>query len=336
MSLSKKVPLGIDISKQTFDVALLVGKKQSRSAAAGRSHTQQFVNSAEGFEQLSEWLTSKAVEKVHGCMEATNVYGHQLASYLHGAGHDVSIVNPSRVKGYGQSQLSRTKNDRADAGLIARFCRDLSPSLWQPSPAELVTLQTYARRLGVLETMLTQEKNRLALGEAEFEDEIKAHITFLEAQQTSVKKRLQQHIKGHQELANKQQLLTSIIGIGEQSAAIILSEIGQVERFRAARALAAFAGLTPGERQSGSSIKGKTRLCKIGNARLRKAFYFPALTAIRYCPQIQLFRERLMAAGKNKMQVVGAVMHKLIRVVYGVLKSGQPFDAKKLIPAGGA
>lgn len=327
MSASKQVPLGIDISKQTFDVALIVGKK--------RSHTHQFMNSEAGFEQLSEWLKGKGVENVHGCMEATNVYGHQLASYLYEAGHDVSIVNPSRVKGYGQSQLSRTKNDQADAGLIARFCRDLSPSLWQPSPAELTTLQTYARRLGVLETMLTQEKNRLSLSEAEFEADIRAHITFLEAQQTSVKKRLQQHIERHQELADKQQLLTSITGIGEQSAALILAEIGEVKRFSSARALAAFAGLTPGERQSGSSIKGKTRLCKIGNARLRKAFYFPALTAIRYCPQIQLFRERLMAAGKNKMQVVGAVMHKLIRVVYGVLQSEKPFDAKKLLPTGG-
>ena len=80
-------------------------------------------------------------------------------------------------------------------------------------------------------------------------------------------------------------------------------------------------------------MKGQTRLCKIGNRRLRKAMYFPALNLISRCPQIQVFRERLLAAGKNKMQVVGAVMHKLIRVIYGVLKSGQPFDPKKLLPA---
>lgn len=337
MSPSQKVPLGIDISKATFDVALIRGKKRSRRAAAVSSQTQQFANTAAGFEQLSAWLRSKGVGQVHGCLEATNVYGHGLASYLYEAGHDVSIVNPSRIKGYGQSQLNRTKNDQADAGLIGRFCRDLSPSLWHPSPAEVSKLQKFSRRLGVLETMLTQEKNRLALCEAEadeFKADIEAHIAFLEKQQESVKKRLQQHIQAYEALAKQQQLLTSIVGIGESTAAVILAEIGQIEQFSSARALAAFAGLTPSERRSGSSIHGKTRLCKIGNARLRKAVYFPALTAIRYCPQIQLFRQRLRDAGKNKMQVVGAVMHKLIRVVYGVLKSGKSFEPSKLLATG--
>lgn len=331
MSVSRKVPLGIDISKATFDVALITEKK--------RSLTKQFANGAVGFEQLSVWLEAQGVEQVHGCLEATNVYGHGLASYLYEAGHDVSIVNPSRIKGYGQSQLSRTKNDQADAGLIGRFCRDLSPSLWRPSPAEVSTLQKLFRRLGVLEKMMTQEKNRLALyasEDDEFKADIEAHLAFLKEQQESVKKRSQQHIQRHESLATQQQLLTSIVGIGEQTAAVILAEIGQIEQFSSARALAAFAGLTPSERRSGSSINGKTRLCKIGNARLRKAFYFPALTAIRYCPQIQQFRQRLMDAGKNKMQVVGAVMHKLIRVVYGVLKSGQAFEADKLLPTGSA
>lgn len=328
MTLPNAVPLGIDISKQTFDVALITGKK--------RSPTHQFANTPAGYGQLSEWLSSKQVGQVHGCMEATNVYGHALASYLYEQGHQVSIVNPARVKGYGQSQLSRTKNDRADAGLIGRYCRDLRPSLWQPSPAEVRQLQGFSRRLGALEMMLTQEKNRLALCDAqdELRADIEAHIAFLEAQQAAVKKRSQTHIQTHERLAEQQQLLTSIVGIGEQTAATILAEIGSIELFSSARALAAFAGLTPSERQSGSSIQGKTRLCKIGNPRLRKAFYFPALTAIRYCPQIQQFRARLMAAGKNKMQVVGAVMHKLIRVVYGVLNSGQPFDAQRLAPAG--
>ncbi|UBF29097.1 transposase [Kovacikia minuta CCNUW1] len=97
-------------------------------------------------------------------------------------------------------------------------------------------------------------------------------------------------------------------------------------------ALAAFAGVTPQEHQSGTSVQGKTRLCKIGSLRLRKVLYFPALNLIRRCPQIQAFRDRLLAAGKTKMQVVGAVMHKLIRIIYGVLHSRQPFDPTKLCP----
>jgi transposase len=173
------------------------------------------------------------------------------------------------------------------------------------------------------------------LSDDEFQADIEAHLVFLEEQVASLKKRLQQHIQAHNSLAEQEKLLVSITGIGQKTAAIVLAEIGSVELFGSARQLAAFAGLTPREFQSGSSINGKTRLCKIGNARLRKALYFPALSSIRYSPAMQEFRDRLLSAGKTKMQVVGAVMHKLIRIIYGVLKLGQPFDVTKLMPSKG-
>ena len=172
--------------------------------------------------------------------------------------------------------------------------------------------------------------------EDEFREDIEAHIEFLETQVESLKKRLHEHIKTHESLVQQQTLLVSIAGIGEKTAAIVLAEIGSIELFDSTRQLAAFAGLTPREFKSGSSVNGQTRLCKIGNPRLRKALYFPALTSIRHCPEIQAFRERLIQAGKNKMQVVGAVMHKLIRVIYDVLKSGHPYDPARLMPAGAA
>lgn len=124
----------------------------------------------------------------------------------------------------------------------------------------------------------------------------------------------------------------TIVGVGDYTASVVLTEIGSVTLFSSARQLAAFAGLTPQERLSGTSVQGKTRLCKIGKVRLRKALYFPALNLLRHCPEIQAMRDRLLAAGKTKMQVVGAVMHKLIRVIYGVLHSKQPFDCAKLSP----
>ncbi|WP_017301792.1 IS110 family transposase [Nodosilinea nodulosa] len=318
------VPLGIDISKARFDVALLKERHRAKRA--------KFDNTAAGFDQLKAWLRAQAIEQVHACLEATNTYGHALARYLHHQGHQVSIVNPARIKGYGKSQLSRTKNDAADASLIARFCRDLKPTLWHPAPDEVATLQRLTRRLEALEQMMTQEKNRRELcDDDELRADIDAHIEFLEAQETSLKKRLQQLIQVHDRLAEQQALLESITGIGTQTALTVLGEIGSIEVFGSARQLAAFAGLTPQEFQSGSSIHGKTRLCKIGHARLRKALYFPALVMIRYCPEIQAFRQRLLDAGKQKMQVVGAVMHKLIRIIYGVLSSGKTFDSAKLV-----
>ncbi len=325
MTVSPYVPLGIDISKSTFDVALLNGSKRLKRAP--------FENTATGFAELSQWLQSQGVSPVHGCLEATNIYGHALASYRHQQGHAVSIVNPARIKGYAKSQLSRTQNDRADAALIAKFCRDLKPSRWHPAPEAMTKLQALGRRLGALEQRMTQEKNRLQLGaDQELETDIKAHLEFLEGQVETVKKRLEEHIQAHASLAEQQRLLVSITGIGPTTATTVLGEIGSIQDFDSARQLAAFAGLTPQEYQSGSSLQGKTRLCKIGNARLRKALYFPALVMIRHCPAIQAFRQRLLDAGKEKMQVVGAVMHKLIRVIYGVLKSGQAFDAQKLVP----
>jgi transposase len=318
------VSLGIDISKLTFHAAVLKDDK--------RATVKEFSNDEAGFAELSEWLKVQGVEQVHACLEATSIYGHALASYLHTHGHLVSIVNPARIKGYGQSQLRRTKNDRADAKLIAQFCRDIKPSGWQPSEVVVVELQAFTRRLEALEQMVTQEKNRLSITPESLQTDIEEHIAFLEGQIASVKKRLQTHIQAQPTLNESHQLLTTIVGIGDYTASVILAEIGSITLFASARQLAAFAGLTPQEHQSGTSVAGKTRLCKIGKVRLRKALYFPALNLIRRCPQIQSFRDRLLAAGKTKMQVVGAVMHKLIRVIYGVLHSKLPFDPTKLCP----
>lgn len=319
------VSLGIDMSKASFHAALLKGAKQAI--------VQEFCNSEVGFAALSVWLEQQGIEQVHACLEATSSYGHALASYLHTQGHIVSIVNPARVKGYGQGQLRRTKNDRADAKLIAQFCRDLKPWAWQPTKVAVQQLQALTRRLEALEQMVTQEKNRLSITLDVLRPELEAHIAFMEAQITSVKKRLQAHIKAEATLNHQHQLLTTIVGVGEYTASVVLAEIGSIALFASARQLAAFAGLTPQQHQSGTSVQGRSRLCKIGSVRLRKALYFPALSFIRFCPQIQAFRHRLLAAGKPKMQVVGAVMHKLIRIIYGVLHSGQPFDPAKLAPS---
>ena len=319
------MPLGIDISKTDFHVALLKNAK--------RSKYEHFSNDEDGFQQLSQWLEQQGVEQIHGCLEATSIYGHALALHLHQQGHRVSIVNPLRVKGYAKSQLARTKSDRADAKLSAQFCRDLQPAPWQPSVTEVSQLQGYTRRLDALEHMLTEEKNRLQVTPADLKADIEAHIQFLQEQVATVKKRWREHIQAHEGLPQQHELLTTIVGVGESTAARVLAEIGAIEHFTSARQLAAFAGLTPQEHTSGTSVQGKPRLCKIGNRRLRKALYFPALTCWRRCPQARAFGERLLAAGKTKMQVIGALRHKLIRVIYGIFKSRQPFDPDKLLPS---
>ena len=138
-----------------------------------------FDNSWDGFEKLAKWLNSQSIKQVHACLEATSTYGHPVATYLHNQGQVVSIVNPARIKGFAQSQLSRTKNDRADATIIARFCRALEPEAWTPPEPEVSQLQAYSRRLAALEQMKTQENNRLKTVDPSLKEDIEAHIAFL-------------------------------------------------------------------------------------------------------------------------------------------------------------
>jgi len=116
--------LGIDISKLKFDVCL--------SGPGGKFRHHVFPNSPAGFTQLCVWLSQQRVERVHACLKATGTFGEALATYLHEAGHLVSVVNPAAIKAYGQSRLSRTKTDKADATLIAQFCSERHPPQWQP------------------------------------------------------------------------------------------------------------------------------------------------------------------------------------------------------------
>ena len=323
--VSALIPVGIDVSKATLHVAILHPDR-------AKPHYQTFENTDVGYAAVQGWLVDHGVTQAHVCLEATSIYGHGVATALHQQGHRVSIVNPVRVHGYAKSPLKRTKADRADATLIAQFCRDLKPNPWQPAAADIQTLQDYTRRLDALTDMLTQEKNRLALSSEALKPGVERHITFIEAEIKALKKQVREHLQAHERLQTQADLLVSIVGIGVDTAARLLAELGDINAFGSARQLAAYAGLTPQEHTSGTSVNGKTRLCKIGNARLRKALYFPAIAFLRCAPELQPWVERLTAAGKTKMAIIGAAMHKLIRIVYGVLASGQKYDPDKLKP----
>jgi transposase len=315
--------LGIDISKAKFDVALLKGKNKIK--------TKVFSNHPEGFAELQVWLNSQGVTNLQACMEATSIYGNALARFLFAAGYKVSIVNPSRPKAFGRSELSRTKTDRADAKAIARFCAALCPAPWTPPALEVEQLQALVHRLDSLMAMKQQEQNRLETVDSILVEAITAHIDFLKEQIATTKKLIGDHFDKHPQLKAQRDLLVSIPGIAEATATVILAEIRDVSTFDSADQLAAFAGLTPQEFSSGSSVRGKPRLSKIGNARLRKALFMPAIVARKYNPFIQALCDRLLAKGKSKMSVVGAAMHKLLRQVFGVLKSQKPFDPDFLL-----
>ena len=312
--------LGIDISKLKFNVCLINSQ--------GKLRHKLFPNTATGFEQLRDWLSKQRVECVHACLEATGTYGDSLSLFLHQGGHTVSVINPAAIKAFAGSRLSRTKTDRVDAELIVRFCLAQAPPIWTPQPAEVRHLQALVRRLESLIEMRVMEENRLSsiITVDSVRASVEELLTHLNTQIKRTEELIRTHINLHPGLKQQSRLLDSIPGIAETTAALLLSEITDIKQYRSARQVAAYAGLVPRERQSGSSVRGRTRLSKIGNARLRRALYFPAITALRCSPFFQQWAEGLRARGKSKMSVVCAVMRKLVHLAYGVLKSEKPFD----------
>jgi transposase len=280
---------------------------------------------------LLAWLPATPCT-VHACLEATSTYGLAVADALVAAGCTVSMVNPYQVKHYAQSELQRTKNDHVDAGVIARFCRSHRPDPWTPpSPAQR-ELQGLLRRLADLQQLLTQERNRQQVPglPASVLASLTTILEALTAEQAAVTAQIDALLAAHPDLAAAVALVTTIPGIGRATAIQLVAELGDLTRFRSARDVAAYAGLIPAHRDSGTSLHGKPRLSKRGSGRLRQLLFYPALVALRHNPVIRPFADRLSAKGKSRMAVVGAVMHKLIRIVYGVLRSGTPFT----IPSG--
>ena len=316
----EKMILGIDIAKDKFDIALY----QDKELIA----TGQFNNSPAGFKKLSKWLKNKTADQVWACLEATGRYGDALAMYLYQAGHQVSMVNPARIKWYGDSQLKRNKTDKLDAQSIADFCRTQQPGLWMPPAPQKRELQEMSRRLSTLIKEQTRERNRLKSGitSKAVKASIETHLDFLSAQIIELEAQIQSHIDQHPDLKRERELLTSIKGIGDKTAAIILGELPDVDNFDHSGQAVAYAGLSPQQHFSGSSVHKRSRLTKTGNKKLKTALYFPALSALQHNPIVKALALRLEERGKEKMLIVGAAMRKLLQLAYGVLKSGQPFD----------
>lgn len=316
--------LGIDISKDKLDVALY--QDDSYRLAT-------FANEHDGHQRLAKWLKKHKAKECHVCIEATGRYGEAVATYLRELGYPVSIVNPARIKAYGASQLKRNKTDQEDARVIAHFCATQHPDLWAPAAPEIQELQALTRRLEDLKAQRTQELNRQKSGiqSKTVLADIKAHIRFLDKQIATIERRIHDLIDQHPDLRRQRELLTSIPGIGGITAANFIAEVPDVTRFKSANQLAAYAGLTPSNHDSGSSVHRRARLAKTGNIHFRTALFMPALAALRFNPIVQAMAQRMEENGKNRMTIVGAVMRKLLHLAYGVLKHGKPFDPDHLV-----
>ena len=318
--------LGIDVSQATLAVALMVTDGVMRHG--------NFSNDDKGFERLKRWVLHQLPGQEPGgiwaCLEATGRYSQALAHYLVAEGwvEQVSVLNPSRIHAYARSQMRRSKNDKADAALLAHFAATQAPPGWTPPSPQRQTLQELTRHRDNLLDMRQQVRNRLQSGvrTEQIQQQLREQDELLTRQIAEAEQAIAQQIEQDDELHHQFTLLCSIPGVGRILASHFLAEVPDITHFDNADQLAAFAGLVPIHYQSGTSER-KGRLAKSGNVHLRKAFYMPALCAARHNPLIAAFVERLKAVGdKAKMTIVVAVMHKLLRLAYGVLKSNLPFD----------
>ena len=312
--------LGIDISKDKFDVCLRPATQE------GQCHAAMFPNHAKGFKALDAWLVQHPAIHLHACLEATSRYGDALALDLHRHGHTVSVVNPRRTRHYADSRLVRTQNDTVDAALIADFCASQNPRPWQPVTKGKRQLQDLVRTRGFFLNQKKQCLNRLETADPVSTQHLRQHVRQLDTTIGRIEKQITDLLQTQPDLARQVELAQSIPGVGALTAAVAVAELPPMERLEHAGQAVAFAGLDPRRKTSGSSVATAPRLSKMGSRLLRQTLYMGALSALRYNPIIKALGERLKAKGKGGKRAVAAAMRKMVRLIYGVLKHGQAFD----------
>lgn len=314
--------IGIDVSKDELAVCVMNTAREMQRAT--------FANDTRGFRSLGNYLKKRAEQGSAVCLEATGNYGDALAASLHARQYRVSVVNPLRIKRYAESQLRRNKTDGLDAEIIADFCRTQDLPQWTPPDPAWVELRALVRLLDDLIQMQVQEQQRLQTTTSPtVREHLQDHLRYLDDQIEQVLAQIKQHINQDPDLKSKQTLLNSIPGISDKTSSRLLAEIRDITAFATVEQLVAFAGLNPRHRQSGR-YRGQVKISKMGNAALRSALFMPARCAKRHNPLVQGLVQRMATQGHCPNAITVAVMRKLLHYVYGVLKSGQPFDPQYL------
>jgi len=269
-------------------------------------------------------------------MEATGVYHESLACYLAEHGYSVSIILPNKISNYFRTLSIKTITDKTASEAITLFGLERKLEDWKRPKPVFQYLRQLTRERDQLVQERTMIKNQLHAEEAQSFlnrstlTRIKQRINLLNKQEEMIKEEIETLIKNEKELKGELALLRTIPGIGTLTAATILAETNGFELVRSKRQLASYAGFDVQEKQSGTSVKGKTRISKKGNKNLRKAMHFPALTAIRHDERFKAIFARLVAKHGIKMKAAVAVQRKLLELSYTILKSGQSYDKNYL------
>ena len=317
--------LGVDVAKKKLDCMLL-------DTSSGKLKSKVVSNLPAGFMELLEWLDKNKVVNPHVVMEPTGMYHENAALALADAGLVVSLVNPAQLRAFAQGLGVKTKTDKADSAVLARFGAAQNPAPWQPPSASARRLKALLTRRDAVADDLQRERNRQEANDFSpvpqaVGDSIAQSIAFLEAELARLEKMIAEHINNDPDLRNKKDLLETIPGVGPRVSGH-MTALFAGRTFDSAEQLAAYLGLVPVMWESGSSVRGRPHMSKAGPAYLRKVLYMPAIVARRWNPHIKALNDRLLAKGKSKMAVTGAAMRKLAHLCFGVVHSGKPYDPK--------
>ena len=314
----KTLYVGIDVAKDKFDVAFTIDGSQTFEHST-------ITNDKKGFSQLLK-KTLKFQKKteslqIHFCMEATGIYHCNLCEFLQEfSDFIVSVVNPLRTKSFSKSLMLRTKNDKVDSSMLSLYAFFHKP----PKTPEIINeFRALVRYQESLVESRTQEIARLKSSlNSEVQKLIQKKILFIEKQIKQVIFKIQQLIKSDEFLTKQINLLKTVDGIGDKVAWKLLSEIKfeTIENI-SPKAQVAHAGLSPKEHSSGSSIKARPHISRMGNSDMRKVLFLPALGCIKNPNHFTPFYLRLLDNGKPKKLAVVAVMRKMLLTAAGVLRT---------------
>lgn len=316
-----KTIVGIDVSKKSLDIHVI--------HPSGKTSEFKTGNQKKDHEAIMERVRKLAGgNPIHWCMEETAAYHWCLAIRLLQAGEFVSVENPRPIRHHGISNKAVQKTDRADARVIASFAKEKNPPMWALADPKRQALAFLDRRLDDLNKLSNQESNRLehpGLPELVVSG-ILASLKEFERQIKEVEAEMERIVKQDAELSEQVALLQTIPGIGKRCALGFVAQIGDPGRYAEAQDVAAYAGLNPRLKKSGSSVNARSRVSKAGNAHLRKRLYMATVSASKHNPIIRPFYEKLASRMPSKKAALIACERKLIMIMWGILKNKTPFD----------
>ena len=321
------------MSKQVSYVGIDIGCEELWGTITGVK-PKRFEHSKRGIRSLYNWAAKKAGDdQMNFCMEATGVYSISVASQMVNEYQArISIVNPAQIAAYGRVQMKRSKTDQIDAEVIRSYAESQKPAVWKPASRPLRQLTLLVTQADAIKDCLNQWRNRRHAQKfvPDLPDEIKKTQRSIERSLTTQLKKIETAIANlcaqESSLAQKVALLCTIPGVADQSAVKLLAYGQNWLTDRSAKALTAHAGLAPHHYQSGTSVKGKSRIDKRGNPKLRKTLFMPALVAVHHNPVLMRFYQRLLKNGKPKKLALVAAMRKLLIISRAMLIAEKPFN----------